>query len=112
MQDCMRATQSWRHCSRAFERAKGSTSIPRSSKQRWHIQSGNRTSIGPLELLHDDWEPHTAYQLPTRYLRRQVAGLLLEQPINATGNILPARWIVLTCCKIQSLLPTLTVWHI
>ncbi len=36
----------------------------------------------------------------------------LERPISATGNILPARWTVLTCCKIQSLLPTLTVWQI
>src|SRR5450759_6032325 len=108
----MRAMQSWQRCSRARAQAKASISIPHSLKQRLHILSGNLTSIGPRELLPNGWGPHTAYQLPTRYLQRQVAGLLSERPINATGNILRGHWIVLTYCKIQALLPTPTVWHI
>ena len=67
---------------------------------------------GALERLPDVWGPPTAYPLPTRYWRRQMAGLPLEPPISGTGSTLLGRWIVVICCTIQALLPTLTVWHI
>src|SRR2546421_9342932 len=109
---CSPAMPYWLLSSPALVQAKDSTSIPPSSRQHWHTQSGSPTNIGRQVLLPNASEQHTAWRHPTRYSPQLTAGLPSELPTSATGNASSRPLTAQTCCTIHSLLPTAIAWRI